>query len=572
MSTQPRTFSTRFSSSSGLGWARIAALLLILALAVSACAPAPAPAPAPESGASQEQPSRGGQEEAAPPPAQEETSMPAPSRRPEVVYDLPDLGGRVVQAVTGNDYTPLNFVDPKTGEAVGWEYDAVEEICRRLNCEVSWNVTSWEAMIPAVANGQFDVGMDGITITAERAEQVDFSAPYMTSQQFMLVRADEERFSTPEEFAADPELLVGAQPGTTGFYTAVYEILDGDEANPRIKLFESFGAAVQALIAGDVDMVLVDAASGRGYIGANPDALKIVGDALATEEFGFIFTPGSDLVEPFNAAIETMKQDGFINYLDTRWFFLTDPNGDDIYDTLPDLGGRVVQAVTGNDYTPLNFVDPKTGEAVGWEYDAVEEICRRLNCEVSWNVTSWEAMIPAVANGQFDVGMDGITITAERAEQVDFSAPYMTSQQFMLVRADEERFSTPEEFAADPELLVGAQPGTTGFYTAVYEILDGDEANPRIKLFESFGAAVQALIAGDVDMVLVDAASGRGYIGANPDALKIVGDALATEEFGFIFTPGSDLVEPFNAAIETIQKDGYADYLNTKWFFLYSPN
>ncbi len=323
MSTQPRTFSPRFSSR---GWARIAAMLLILALAVSACAPAPAPAPAPESGASQEQPSQGGQEEAAPPPAQEETSMPAPSRRPEVVYDLPDLRGRVVQAVTGNDYTPLNFVDPKTGEAVGWEYDAVEEICRRLNCEVSWNVTSWEAMIPAVANGQFDVGMDGITITAERAEQVDFSAPYMTSQQFMLVRADEERFSTPEEFAADPELLVGAQPGTTGFYTAVYEILDGDEANPRIKLFESFGAAVQALIAGDVDMVLVDAASGRGYIGANPDALKIVGDALATEEFGFIFTPGSDLVEPFNAAIETIQKDGYADYLNTKWFFLYSPN------------------------------------------------------------------------------------------------------------------------------------------------------------------------------------------------------------------------------------------------------
>ncbi|MBK8795963.1 MAG: transporter substrate-binding domain-containing protein [Anaerolineales bacterium] len=243
-----------------------------------------------------------------------------------------------------------------------------------------------------------------------------------------------------------------------------------------------------------------------------------------------------------------------------------------VVDDLPDLGGRAVSAAMANDYTPLQFIDPATGEAVGWEYDAVTEICRRLNCVVEWNNSSWEAMIPAISAGQFDIGMDGITITEERAQQVDFSAPYMTSQQFMLVSAADDRFTTPAEFAADAELLVGAQAGTSGFYTAVYDILDGDEANPRIKLFDTFGASVQALLAGDVDMVLVDAASGRGYIGANPDKLKIVGDAIKSEDFGFIYPPGSDLVAPFNAAIESMQQDGYLDELNTKWFFLYDPS
>ena len=549
-------------------------LLVVLLLVINACA---APAAAPAAGeAAAEAPAT--DQEAAPQPQPEQpattsptTAGPAPVGTTNVVYDLPDLAGRVVVAVTGNDYTPLNFIDPATGKSVGWEYDAVNEICRRLNCVVDWQVTSWDAMIQAVAAGQFDVGMDGITITEEREAVIDFSAPYMTSQQFMLVRADEERFSDPATFAADAELLVGAQAGTTGFYTAVYEILDGDETNPRIVLLENFGATVQALIAGDVDMVLVDAASGRGYIGANPDKLKIVGGALGTEDFGFIFTPDSDLTEAFNAAIATMKKDGFINSLNTRWFFLNDPNGPDAYDQLPDLAGQVVVAVTGNDYTPLNFIDPATGASVGWEYDAVNEICRRLNCVVDWQVTSWDAMIQAVAAGQFDVGMDGITITEEREAVIDFSSPYMTSQQFMLVRADEERFSDPATFAADAELLVGAQAGTTGFYTAVYEILDGDEANPRIVLLENFGATVQALIAGDVDMVLVDAASGRGYVGANPDKLKIVGNALGTEDFGFIFTPGSDLTEAFNAAISTLILDDYDDYLNTKWFFLFDP-
>ncbi len=561
----------------------ILSLLILLSLALAACGgaatPAATQAPVPvATEAPAEEPTAAPTEEpTAEPtamvteaPTAEPTTAPPAEGTPKTLR-LPDLEGRTVVAVTGNDFTPLNFVDPATGKAVGWEYDAVNEICRRLNCAVDWQVTSWDTMIAAVQEGQFDVGMDGITITDERKQQVDFSDPYMTSQQFMLVRADEERFTTPEEFSADPDLLIGSQTGTTNFYTAVYEVLDGDEANPRIKLFENFGAAVQALLTGDVDMVLMDAASSRGYIGANPDQLKTVGDPLGNEEFGFIFTPQSDLVAPFNAAIAQMKADGYLDYLNNRWFFLTDPNAADVYDQLPDLNGRTVVAVTGNDFTPLNFVDPATGNAVGWEYDAVNEICRRLNCAVDWQVTSWDTMIAAVQEGQFDIGMDGITITDERKQQVDFSDPYMTSQQFMLVRADEERFTTPEEFSADPDLLIGSQTGTTNFYTAVYEVLDGDEANPRIKLFENFGAAVQALLTGDVDMVLMDAASSRGYIGANPDQLKIVGDPLGTEEFGFIFTPQSDLVAPFNAAIKTMKDDGFLEHLNTRWFFLYDP-
>lgn len=233
---------------------------------------------------------------------------------------LPDLKGRSIRAVTGNDFTPLNFVDPKTGKAVGWEYDAVNEIAKRLNAKVAWNVTTWDAMIQAVRDGQFDVGMDGITITDERKKEIAFSDPYMKSQQFMLVRKDETRFKGPKDFAADPKMLIGSQAGTTNFYAAVYNVLDGNESNPRIKLFETFGATVQALIARDVDCVLMDAATGKGYIGANPDKLKIIGDPLATEDYGFIFKLGSDLVAPFNAALKSMKDDGTLDKLTTKWF------------------------------------------------------------------------------------------------------------------------------------------------------------------------------------------------------------------------------------------------------------
>jgi polar amino acid transport system substrate-binding protein len=235
--------------------------------------------------------------------------------------ELPDLAGRTIVAVTENAYTPLNFADPKTGEGIGWEYDAVNEIARRLNAKVEWKLSSWDTMIQAVREGQFDIGMDGITINDERKAQVDFSDPYMVSQQFMLVRADENRFTDAKSFGADEKLLVGAQAGTTNFYAAVYNVLDGKEDNPRIKLFETFGASVQALKAGDVDTVLMDQTSAAGYIGASPGSFKIVGGPLGTEEFGFIFKPGSDLVAPVNAALKSMKDDGTIEKLNQKWLF-----------------------------------------------------------------------------------------------------------------------------------------------------------------------------------------------------------------------------------------------------------
>ena len=237
---------------------------------------------------------------------------------------------------------------------------------------------------------------------------------------------------------------------------------------------------------------------------------------------------------------------------------------------LPDLAGREIVAVTENAYLPLNFADPATGEGIGLEYDLFNEIAKRLNASVKWELSSWDVMIQSVRDGQFDVGMDGITINDERKALVDFSDSYLTSQQLMLVRADETRFTDAPSFASDADLLVGAQAGTTNFYVAVYDVLDGDEANPRIKLFDTFGASVQALQSGDVDTVLMDQTSANGYIGANPGAFKVVGTPLGTEDFGFIFTPGSDLVAPINAALAAIKADGTMDALQQKWFFEYN--
>lgn len=233
---------------------------------------------------------------------------------------LPDLEGRKIQAVTENAYFPLNFLDAKTGDGVGWEYDAVNEIGKRLNLTIEWNLSSWDVMIQSVKEGQFDIGMDGITINEARAQEIDFSDAYLRQEIFLLVRADEANFTNAETFAEYSDGLVGAQPGTTGFYTAVYDMLDGNESNPRIKLFETFAATTQALRTGDVDVVLTDSSAGEALVAGNPGIYKLIGGSLKSDDFGFILRKGSDLVGPVNAALAEMKADGTLEAITQKWF------------------------------------------------------------------------------------------------------------------------------------------------------------------------------------------------------------------------------------------------------------
>ncbi len=228
---------------------------------------------------------------------------------------------------------------------------------------------------------------------------------------------------------------------------------------------------------------------------------------------------------------------------------------------LPDLEGQEITVAVENAYLPFNFIDPETGEGAGWDYDAVGEMCERLNCVPVYQEAAWEGMILAVSNGEYDMAGDGITITEEREEQVDFSIGYIRTDQVILVRADEDRFGTLEELAENEDFLVGSQPATTN-YEAALEVVGED----RIQAYETFPIAVQALIVGDVDAVIIDNQAAIGNMAANEGELMIVGEPVKSEELGFIFPEGSDLVEPFNAVIEQMQADGTLDELYEKWF------
>ncbi len=303
----------------------ITLLLVALMLVIAACGASPAaqPEPAKEEAApaqpAQEEPAA--KEEAAPAeapqaeaPAEAAQEEPAAEAAPAEAA-LPDLGGQKISIAVENAYLPFNYIDLATGEPAGWDYEAWDEICKRLNCVPDYVEARWDGMITAVSQGQFDAAADGITITDERAQVVDFSEGYISVEQRLLTRIDEDRFATADDFKANPDLVVGTQIGTTNYNTAEKWV-----GVDRIRPFDDFGLAVQALIANDVDAVIIDETAGLGYQGTNADKVKLVGDSLSSDQLGFIYPKGSDLVEPVNAALASMKADGFLQTLADKYF------------------------------------------------------------------------------------------------------------------------------------------------------------------------------------------------------------------------------------------------------------
>jgi basic membrane protein A and related proteins len=331
------------------------------------------------------------------------TQAPAPTEAPAATEapaegQLPDLGGREITIAVENAYLPFNYVRLDNGKAEGWDYDFVNEACKRLNCKPVWVEFGWDTMIASVAAGQFDMAADGITITEERAKQVDYSDGYVSIEQRLLVRADEERFTSIEELAADPNLKVGDQVGTTNYATAVEYV--GED---RVLAMDTFGLAVQALIAGDVDAVVIDEVAGLGYLGANPDEVKLVGPSISSDQLGFIFPKGSDLVKPWNAVLAQMRADGTLEQINTKWFTKS--------------GEEIEQAAGGIGPGAYGTEEPAATEAPT-EAPVAFKACQVTDTggidDKSFNATAWKGVQDAIDQ----LGVEGKYL--ESQQQTDY--------------------------------------------------------------------------------------------------------------------------------------------------------
>ena len=227
---------------------------------------------------------------------------------------LPDLGGCEFTFAVENAYLPFNYIDAETGEAMGWDYDVFNHMGELMNFTPVYVPTAWDGMIQATADGQFMIAGDGITITAERDEIVDFSNGYINLAQKVLVAADNSMVMSIDDLKSG-DYTVAVQKGTTNYEFAVAEL--GED---KVKAFDTFDFAIAAVISGDVDASIIDETAGLGYMGANKDKVKLVGGDLTSEKLGFAFPNGSPLVDVVNQGLAAMTDSGKLGEINAKFF------------------------------------------------------------------------------------------------------------------------------------------------------------------------------------------------------------------------------------------------------------
>ena len=227
---------------------------------------------------------------------------------------LPDLGGCEFTFAVENAYLPFNYIDAETGEALGWDYDVFNTMGELMNFTPVYVPTAWDGMIQATADGQFMIAGDGITITAERDEIVDFSNGYINLAQKVLVAADNSMVMSIEDLKSG-DYTVAVQKGTTNYEFAVAQL--GED---KVKAFDTFDFAIAAVISGDADASIIDETAGLGYMGANKDKVKLVGGDLTSEQLGFAFPNGSPLVDVVNQGLAAMTDSGKLGEINAKFF------------------------------------------------------------------------------------------------------------------------------------------------------------------------------------------------------------------------------------------------------------
>ncbi|MDO7707687.1 MAG: transporter substrate-binding domain-containing protein [Paracoccaceae bacterium] len=222
-----------------------------------------------------------------------------------------DLAGRVLNIGSDTTYPPHEFIED--GVVKGFDVDVVAAICEKINCSANWVTTAWDGIFAALADGQFDMVVSGVSITEERDKIVDFSDPYIVVQQGVLMRV-EDAGKTIDDFKSGA-LRLASQNGTTN--AQLGEELVGRD---NLQLFDSFNNAVVAVRNGDADGVIIDSTSAAAYEQEFAGELAVEITGLSSDPLGLVFQEGDGIQDAFNEGLAAIKADGTLNQLVLKWW------------------------------------------------------------------------------------------------------------------------------------------------------------------------------------------------------------------------------------------------------------
>lgn len=219
---------------------------------------------------------------------------------------------------------------------------------------------------------------------------------------------------------------IGVQLGTTGDTYA-----DGIEG-ATVEKFAKGADAVQALKQGKVDAVLIDAEPAKVYV-ENNDDLKLLEEDFAVEEYAIAVKKGNDdLTNKINDALAQLKSDGTLDSIKANW--IGEDAGKSPYTSPADVdrsNGKLIMA-TNAEFPPYESMDGEN--VVGFDVDMMTAVCDIIGMELQVDNMEFDSIIAAVDSGKADVGVAGMTVTEDRLENVNFTDPYTTATQVIIVR------------------------------------------------------------------------------------------------------------------------------------------
>ena len=224
--------------------------------------------------------------------------------------------------------------------------------------------------------------------------------------------------------------------------------------------------------------------------------------------------------------------------------------------------GKLILA-TNCQFPPYEMVADGEGVYQGYEGIDIElavAIADKLGLELQIDDMDFDSSLLAVQEGRSDILLAGLTYTEERDEVMDFTTKYATGVQVVIVKEGSD--VTMDNLG---EKLVGTQRGTTGYQYASAAPEDGGFGEDHVLAYDNGATAVQALVNGQVDAVIIDEAPAEQYVAAN-DGLTILPTAWVEEDYCIAVDEGNTaLLDAVQAILDEMQADGTLDAIIAKY-------
>ena len=222
---------------------------------------------------------------------------------------------------------------------------------------------------------------------------------------------------------------IGVQLGTTG--DTLVSDYETDGSNTTVERFNKGNDAIQALKQGKIDAVVIDAQPAQSFVAANSD-LMILPEEFANEDYAIAIAKGnSSLTSSINDALNTLKANGTLDAILNN--YIGENIGQTPYTSPENVNrsnGTLVMA-TNAYFQPYEYYD---GDAiVGIDVEVAQAIADKLGMELEVTDIAFDSIIPGIQAGRYDAGVAGISITADRLKNCDFSDPYFLANQVIVV-------------------------------------------------------------------------------------------------------------------------------------------